>query len=106
MTAHRQAKVDGVAVPDVVVDHDEGAELLVIGWGSSSGVIGAAARRVREGGRPVAIAHLRHLQPLPANLGEVLRSYERVLVLRDERRRARADAARALPRRRGVLREG
>jgi 2-oxoglutarate/2-oxoacid ferredoxin oxidoreductase subunit alpha len=79
MTAHRQAKVDGVAVPDVVVDHDEGAELLLIGWGSSRGVLGAAARRVREGGRPVALAHLRHLQPLPANLGEVLRSYERVL---------------------------
>ena len=54
--------------------------MLVLGWGSSLGAIRAAARRLRERGLSVAIAHLRHLQPLPPNLEEVLRSYERVLV--------------------------
>jgi 2-oxoglutarate ferredoxin oxidoreductase subunit alpha len=79
MTAARQAKVDGIEVPPLEVDADEGAELLVIGWGSSFGVMGAAARRIRIGGRKVAIAHLRHLNPLPANTGEVLRNFRRVL---------------------------
>ena len=79
MTAARQAKVDGIVVPPLEVDADEGAELLVIGWGSSYGVMGAAARRIRNGGRKVAIAHLRHLNPLPANTGEVLRNFRRVL---------------------------
>jgi 2-oxoglutarate ferredoxin oxidoreductase subunit alpha len=79
MTAHRAAKVAGVEVPPLWVDADDGAELLVIGWGSSYGVVRAAARRVREKGRPLAVAHLRHLNPLPANTGEVLRSFQRVL---------------------------
>ena len=53
----------------------------MLGWGSSYGAIQGAARRVRrEQGVSVAAAHIRHLNPLPANLGEVLRSYERVLV--------------------------
>lgn len=79
----RQQKVDGVGavVPDVVVDDPSGnARVLVLGWGSTYGPISAAARRVRGGGRNLATAHLRHLNPLPANLGEVLRAYERVLV--------------------------
>ena len=79
MTAHRAAKVAGVEVPPLWVDADEDARVLVLGWGSSYGVVRAAARRVREKGTPVAIAHLRHLNPLPANTGEVLRSFERVL---------------------------
>ena len=54
--------------------------MLVLGWGSTSGVIGAAARRVRGRGRPVAIAHLRHLEPLPTNTGKVLRSYPKILI--------------------------
>jgi 2-oxoglutarate/2-oxoacid ferredoxin oxidoreductase subunit alpha len=66
-------------VPDVVVD-DDGADLLVLGWGSSEGALRAGVRRVREGGRKVARAHLRHLNPLPANLGAVLRAYDRVLL--------------------------
>jgi 2-oxoglutarate/2-oxoacid ferredoxin oxidoreductase subunit alpha len=53
----------------------------VLGWGSTYGAIQGAARRVRrESGVNVATAHLTHMNPLPANLGEVLRSYERVLV--------------------------
>ncbi|MEU0895201.1 2-oxoacid:acceptor oxidoreductase subunit alpha [Streptomyces massasporeus] len=81
MVRLRQAKIDGITVPDAVVDDPSGrADVLVVGWGSSYGPIGAAARRVRRTGRPVAHLHLRHLNPLPANLGDVLSRYERVLV--------------------------
>ena len=52
----------------------------MLGWGSTSGVIGAAARRVRQRGIPVAIAHLRQLEPLPVNTGEVVRAFPKVLV--------------------------
>jgi 2-oxoglutarate/2-oxoacid ferredoxin oxidoreductase subunit alpha len=77
----RQAKVAGVTVPDVVVDDPSGeATTLVVGWGSTFGPIGAAARRVRNAGRAIATAHLRHLNPFPGNLGEVLASYSRVVV--------------------------
>jgi 2-oxoglutarate ferredoxin oxidoreductase subunit alpha len=79
MTALRQAKVDGIEVPPLRVGGAEDAELLLIGWGSSYGVMGAAERRIRIGGRKVAVAHLRHLNPLPANTGEVLRNFKRVL---------------------------
>jgi 2-oxoglutarate ferredoxin oxidoreductase subunit alpha len=80
MTALREAKVAGIDVPDVVVDHEDGADVLVLGWGSSEGALRAGVRRVRQAGRTVARAHLRHLNPLPANLGEVLRAYRRVLL--------------------------
>jgi 2-oxoglutarate ferredoxin oxidoreductase subunit alpha len=80
MTDLRAAKVAGVEVPDVEVADDADADLLVLGWGSSYGTIRAGARRVRERGGRVATAHLRHLHPFPANLGELLRSYDRVLV--------------------------
>jgi 2-oxoglutarate ferredoxin oxidoreductase subunit alpha len=81
MVRLRQAKVDGIEVPDLVVDDPTGdARVLVLGWGSSYGPIGAACRRVRAQGRSVAQAHLRHLNPFPANLGEVLRSYDRVVL--------------------------
>jgi 2-oxoglutarate/2-oxoacid ferredoxin oxidoreductase subunit alpha len=82
MTRIRADKVRGIAcdLPPLEVDEDDGAELLVLGWGSSLGAIRAAARRVRANGHAVAIAHLRHLHPLPTNLGEVLHRYETVLV--------------------------
>ena len=81
MVRLRQAKIDGIPVPDITVDDPHGdAEVLVIGWGSSYGPIGAACRRVRAAGMSVAQAHLRHLNPMPANLGDVLRSYRRVVV--------------------------
>ena len=80
MTDLRAAKVAGVEVPPLEVHGDEDADLLVLGWGSSYGTIRAGARRVRDGGGRVATAHLRHLNPLPANLEEVLRAYDRVLV--------------------------
>ena len=83
MVRLRQAKVDAVAasIPPLEVDDPGGgARVLVLGWGSTYGAIGAAVRRVRAGGRPAAQAHLRHLNPFPSNLGEVLRRYEKVLV--------------------------
>ncbi|MFI6293688.1 2-oxoacid:acceptor oxidoreductase subunit alpha [Nonomuraea sp. NPDC050790] len=81
MVRLRQAKIDGIDVPDVEVDdvHD-GTKVLVLGWGSTYGPIAAAVRRIRKAGGKVAQAHLRHLNPLPANLGEVLKSYDKVLL--------------------------
>lgn len=82
MTELRAAKIAGIAheLPPLEVDGDPGASLLVLGWGSSEGAIRAGARRAREAGHRVATAQLRHLNPLPANTGEVLRSFDRVLV--------------------------
>ncbi len=82
MTRVRADRIAGIAaeLPPLEVDEDPGATLLVLGWGSSLGAIRAAARRVRANGHRVAIAHLRHLNPLPANTGEILQRYERVLV--------------------------
>jgi 2-oxoglutarate/2-oxoacid ferredoxin oxidoreductase subunit alpha len=81
MVRLRGAKIDGIRVPDVEVDDPTGdAKLLVLGWGSTYGPIGAGCRRVRALGHSVAQAHLRHLNPMPANLGELLGRYETVLV--------------------------
>ncbi|UZJ30777.1 2-oxoacid:acceptor oxidoreductase subunit alpha [Streptomyces endophytica] len=85
MVRTRQAKVDGIEVPDIEVDDptDEGgrgAGTLVLGWGSTYGPITAAVRRVRGAGERIAQAHLRHLNPFPRNLGEVLARYDKVIV--------------------------
>ncbi|SCD71706.1 2-oxoglutarate ferredoxin oxidoreductase subunit alpha [Streptomyces sp. DvalAA-14] len=81
MVRTRQAKIDGITVPDVAVDDPDGsATTLVLGWGSTYGPITAAVRRIRAGGGRVAQAHLRNLNPFPANLGSVLAAYERVIV--------------------------
>jgi 2-oxoglutarate ferredoxin oxidoreductase subunit alpha len=82
MTELRAAKVAGIAdeIPDLVADDPDGADLLVLGWGSTYGAITGAARRIRRRGGNVACAHLRHLNPLPPNTGELLRSYEKVLI--------------------------
>ncbi len=81
MTNMRQAKIDGIDVPDLVVDDPDGADLLVIGWGSTYPPIRAAVNNLRKNqGTKVAQAHLRNLRPFPKNLGEVLASYEKVLV--------------------------
>jgi 2-oxoglutarate ferredoxin oxidoreductase subunit alpha len=82
MVRLRQAKVDGVTVPPLVVDDPSGgkARVLVLGWGSTYGPIGAACRRVRNAGLAVAQAHLRYLNPFPGNLGDVLRAYDRVVI--------------------------
>jgi len=81
MVRLRQAKIDGITVPDLEVDDPtDTAELLMLGWGSSFGPIGEACRRVRRRGVKVAHAQLRHLNPLPANLGAVLRRYPTVVL--------------------------
>ncbi|TNC28605.1 2-oxoacid:acceptor oxidoreductase subunit alpha [Amycolatopsis alkalitolerans] len=82
MVRLRQRKIDGIKVPDLVVEDPSGgqARVLALGWGSSYGPIGAACRRVRNEGMPIAQAHLRHLNPFPPNLGAVLAAYDKVVV--------------------------
>lgn len=90
MVLLRQAKIDGIDVAPLDVDDPvtaggrDGqpgtADVLVLGWGSTYGPISAAVRDVRAAGGRVAQAHLRHLNPFPANTGDVLRRYQRVLV--------------------------
>ncbi|HEY8790053.1 MAG TPA: 2-oxoacid:acceptor oxidoreductase subunit alpha [Actinopolymorphaceae bacterium] len=83
MVHTRAAKIAGIAdsIPDLGVDDPTGdAKVLVLGWGSTYGPIGAAVRRVRKIGKKVAHTHVRHLNPFPNNLGEILKSYHTVLV--------------------------
>ncbi len=83
MTLIRQAKIAGIAEdiePLAVDDPDGDAELLILGWGSTLGTIRAVARRLRGNGRKVATAHMRHLNPFPANTGEVVTRYRTVLI--------------------------
>jgi 2-oxoglutarate/2-oxoacid ferredoxin oxidoreductase subunit alpha len=83
MVRLRQAKIDGIAAdiePMSVDDPDGNARVLVLGWGSTYGSIGAAVRQVRNAGHSVAQAHLRHLSPFPPNLPDVLRRYDKVLL--------------------------
>jgi hypothetical protein len=67
-------------VDDPSAGDGQGAKVLVIGWGSTYGPIGAGCRRVRKAGYRVAQVHLRHLNPFPKDLGDILRRYDKVLV--------------------------
>ncbi|WP_328424726.1 2-oxoacid:acceptor oxidoreductase subunit alpha [Streptomyces sp. NBC_00443] len=80
MVRTRQAKIDGIEVPDLEVDDPHEAKTLVLGWGSTYGPITAAVRRLRTAGESIAQAHLRHLNPFPRNLGVVLGRYEKVVI--------------------------
>jgi 2-oxoglutarate ferredoxin oxidoreductase subunit alpha len=82
MVLMRQAKVDRAAqdIPEVEVFGDPTGKVLVLGWGSTYGSITSAVERLRAEGKSVSSAHLRHLNPFPSNLGEVLRSFERVII--------------------------
>lgn len=83
MTDIRAAKVLGVAdsIPEIAPCLGEaGARLAVVGWGSTYGPIHQAVRRARGRGTDVAHVHLRHIWPLPKNLGDLLRSYDRIIV--------------------------
>ncbi|WP_460796625.1 2-oxoacid:acceptor oxidoreductase subunit alpha [Nocardioides pacificus] len=83
MVRTRQAKVDRIAesLPPLEVDDPTGnAKVLVLGWGSTYGPIGAGVRRVRRAGYDVAQVHLRHINPFPKDLGEILKRYDKVLV--------------------------
>jgi 2-oxoglutarate/2-oxoacid ferredoxin oxidoreductase subunit alpha len=82
MVRLRAEKVAGIVqdVPDAVAAGDPSGDLLIVGWGSTHGPITAALKAQREKGRRIGHVHLRHLNPLPKNLGEVLGRYDRVLV--------------------------
>jgi 2-oxoglutarate ferredoxin oxidoreductase subunit alpha len=83
MTDTRAWKVANIVndIPDLEVAGDEDADILVLGWGSTFGSIRAAARRVRlDHGGKVATLHLRHLNPMPQNLGEILHRYDKILI--------------------------
>jgi 2-oxoglutarate ferredoxin oxidoreductase subunit alpha len=82
MVRLRAEKVERVAddLPDCAPAGDPAGGLLVVGWGSTYGAITSAVRRARDGQRRVSHLHLRHLNPFPRNLGEVLARYDRILV--------------------------
>jgi len=83
MTKVRAAKIDGIAndIPKQAVELGKASgKLCVVGWGSTYGPINRAVARMLEEGIDVAHVHLRHIWPLPSNLGELLAGYERVLV--------------------------
>ena len=99
MTRLRAAKIAGIAddIPPIEVDDDDGAEVLVVGWGSTYGAIAAGVQRVRARGLKVAQAHLVHLNPFPADLGEVLAPYQQGAGARDEPGPAQPAAAGRVP---------
>jgi 2-oxoglutarate ferredoxin oxidoreductase subunit alpha len=82
MVRLRAAKVEAIVqdVPDAIPAGDPEGDLLLVGWGSTYGPITAALRAQRAKGRKVGHVHLRYLNPLPRNLGEVLKRYRRVVV--------------------------
>jgi len=81
MTDIRKDKIDGIKVPDQIVELGaEGGKLAVVGWGSTFGPIHQAVRRKRAEGADVSHVHIRHIWPLPANLGALLKSYDKVIV--------------------------
>ena len=82
MVLMRQAKVDRAAqdIPDVEIFGEKSGKVLVLGWGSTYGSITSAVEKLQAEGKSVSSAHLRHLNPFPSNLGEVLRSFERVII--------------------------
>ena len=81
MTELRQGKVLGIKVPDQEIDLGEaGGKLVVVGWGSTFGPIHQAVRRARARGLDVSHIHIRHIWPMPGNLGALLKGYDKVLV--------------------------
>jgi len=81
MTDIRKAKVDGIRIPDQTIEiGDPGGKLVVVGWGSTFGPIHQAVRRARRKGLDVSHVHLRHIWPMPGNLGALLKGYEKILV--------------------------
>ncbi len=82
MTDLRQAKIDGIKndIPEIEVDGTGSGDILLLGWGSTLGSITAATNQLRKQGKNVDRAHLHHIHPFPANLGDVLNSYDKILV--------------------------
>lgn len=82
MTFLRAAKIKAIEddVDPVEWDGDEEANVLVLGWGSTYGAIGAACRRIRARGKKIARAHIKHLNPFPRNLREVLDRFDKIVI--------------------------
>jgi 2-oxoglutarate ferredoxin oxidoreductase subunit alpha len=82
MVQHRARKIARAAdeIPPLEVRGPAQGELLVLGWGSTHGAIATAVERCQQKGLSVAGAHLRHLNPMPKNVGEVLKRYRKILV--------------------------
>jgi 2-oxoglutarate ferredoxin oxidoreductase subunit alpha len=82
MVLTRRKKIDNIAetIPPLSINGDPSGELLVIGWGSTYGAITTAVERCRAKGLSVSSAHMRYIDPMPKNTGDVLRSFDRVLV--------------------------
>ena len=82
MVRMREQKIAGIAetIPQLEVFGDESGELLVVGWGSTYGAITTAVERCREDGINVSSIHLRYLEPVPTNLGQILKRFKRILV--------------------------
>ena len=81
MVKLRQAKIDNIAsfIPEIKCDLEKG-DVLVLGWGSTYGAIKVAVNQLKKEGVSVAQVHLRHLNPLPKNLGEVISRFKTVLI--------------------------
>ena len=82
MVRIRAEKVQRAAnmIAPLSVDDPDGADVLVLGWGGTRGAILGAVQALRNEKRSIATAHLRHINPFPSNLGEVLEQYETVIV--------------------------
>ena len=80
MTRKRQAKIDSIPVPDLKVEGDADADLLIVGFGGTYGHLHAAMDEMRTQGKKVALAQFRYINPLPANTAEVLKKYPKVVV--------------------------
>jgi 2-oxoglutarate ferredoxin oxidoreductase subunit alpha len=82
MVRTRAEKVAGIAqdIPEIVPEGDPSGDLLIVAWGSTSGPVTAAMNAQREKGRKIGHVHLRHLNPFPRNLGEVMKRYKKILV--------------------------
>lgn len=82
MTLLRQAKVDKIAdcIPELEVQGDADAELLVVGWGGTYGHLYSAVEHMRKNGQKVALAHFQYINPLPKNTADVLKKYKKIIV--------------------------
>ncbi len=80
MTHLRQEKINKIQVPDVEVDGDEDAELLIVGFGGTYGHLHAAMDEMRANGKKVALAHFKYINPLPKNTSEVMKRFKKVVV--------------------------
>jgi 2-oxoglutarate ferredoxin oxidoreductase subunit alpha len=82
MSHMRKAKIDGIVreIPPTVIEGPQSGDLLLVGWGSTYGAIKSATERQRQAGRSVSQIHLRYLNPLPPDLGDILSRFKKIMV--------------------------